>query len=144
MTPARSSAPSPSSTSSISSDEVFDLGRINPPSLRDVADAKTLDKVFDALASDIRRGILAVLHDHGGSLSSHDIARRFSVKWQGISRHLRVLTTAGLVDCEVRKNERAYTLNNDQLRRVAGRWVMRVATEGRPDKDGRPVFEFDE
>ena len=120
------------------------MGRINPPSLSDIADTDTLDQVFDALANDIRRGILAALHDHGGSMSSHDIARRFKVKWQGISRHLRVLTDAGLLHCDVRKNERAYTLNKDQLRGVAGRWVMRVATEGTPDKEGRPVFAFDE
>ncbi len=147
MTPARSSAskvPSAPSASSISSGDVFDVGRINPPSLSDIADADTLDRVFDALASDIRRGILAALHDHGGSMSSHDIARRFNVKWQGISRHLRVLTSAGLLRCDVRKNERAYTLDKDRLRGVAGRWVMRVGTEGTLDKEGRPVFEFDE
>jgi DNA-binding transcriptional ArsR family regulator len=130
--------------SSIASADTFDLGRINPPTLHDVADAKTLDKVFAALASDVRRGILAALHDQGGPLSSHDIARRFDIKWQGISRHLRLLTNAGLLICEEHKNERAYTLNKSQLRRVAGRWVMRVATEGTRDKGGTLVFEFDE
>ena len=40
-------------------------------------------------------------------MSSHDIARRFETsQWQGISRHLRVLTEAGLLHCEVRE-ERA-------------------------------------
>ena len=89
----------------------FSVGRINPPTLADVADADTLDRVFKALANEVRRGILAALHDHGGSLSSHAIARQFEIPWQGTSRHLRILSEAGLVDCDVRKNERAYSLN---------------------------------
>ena len=114
----------------------FGVGRTNPPTLADVADAETLDRVFKALANEVRRGILAALHDHGGSLSSHDIARRFDIPWQGISRHLRILTEAGLLDCDVRKNERAYSLNRSQLQHVAGRWVMRVATDGDPHQRG--------
>ena len=116
--------------------------RTDPPQLKAVADATTLDLVFKALANETRRGILAVLHDWGGYLSSHDIARRFDVTWQGISRHLRVLTEAGLVVCEVRPNERAYALNRDQLRRVPGRWIARVATTGRRTADGKLTFDF--
>ncbi len=120
------------------------MGRTDPPSLRDVADLDTLDRVFKALDNEVRRGILAALHDRGGYLSSHDIASRFDIPWQGVSRHLRILTEAGLVECDVRTNERAYALNRTQLRRVAGRWITRVATEGTRDKDGRLVFDFDE
>ena len=122
----------------------FRVGRTDPPSLRDIADGATLDRVFKALANETRRGILAALHDYGGYLSSHDIARRFegSTPWQGISRHLRLLTEAGLLVCDVRPNERAYTLNREQLRLVPGRWVMRVATEGTRDREGTLVFDF--
>src|ERR1700735_2202200 len=120
----------------------FGVGRTNPPTLADVADADTLDRVFKALANEVRRGILAALHDHGGSLSSHDIARRFEIPWQGISRHLRILTEAGLLDCDVRKNERAYSLNKSRLQSVAGCWVMRVATAGTRNKEGTLVFDF--
>ena len=116
----------------------------DPPTLADVADAVSLDRMFKALANEVRRGILAALHDHGGSLSSHAIALRFDIPWQGISRHLRILTEAGSLDCDVRKNERAYSLNRRQLRHVAGRWVLRVATEGTRTKDGTLVFDFDE
>ncbi len=122
----------------------FTVGRPDPPTLRDVAEPGTLDRVFKALANETRRGILAILHDRGGYLSSHDIARRFEIPWQGVSRHLRLLTEAGLLVCDVRRNERAYALNRDQLRRVAGRWVMRVATEGTRDEEGNIVFEFAE
>jgi DNA-binding transcriptional ArsR family regulator len=117
-------------------------GRPDPPTLRDVADRGAVDIVFKALANETRRGILAVLHDSEGSMSSHDIARRFAIPWQGVSRHLRLLTEAGLISCDVRRNERAYSLNRDQLRKVAGRWVMRVSTEASRDRDGNLVFEF--
>jgi DNA-binding transcriptional ArsR family regulator len=124
--------------------DALTVGRINPPTLSDVADPETLDLVFKALGNEIRRGILAALHDQGGFLSSHDIARRFTLPWQAVSRHLRILTEAGLLECDVRPNERAYTLNTSQLRRVAGRWVMRVSTEGSRNKAGELVFDFAE
>jgi hypothetical protein len=44
----------------------------------------------------------------------------------------------------VRRNERAYALDRDQLRRVAGRWITRVATEGTADAQGNLVFDFAE
>jgi DNA-binding transcriptional ArsR family regulator len=124
--------------------QAFSEGRPDPPTLREVADPQTIDRAFKALANETRRGILAVLHDWGGSLSSHDIARRFDIPWQGVSRHLRLLTEAGLLTCDVRKNERAYALDHDELRRVAGRWITRVATPGRRDRDGNLVFDFAE
>ena len=141
---ARPSRPSRSAPSSRPAIPDFDVGRPNPPTLSDVADSDTLDRVFKALANETRRGILAALHDRGGYFSSHDIARRFDTHWQGISRHLRILTEAGLLDCDVRRNERAYTLNRSQLRQIPGRWIMRVATEGTRNKEGRLVFDFDE
>ena len=98
-------------------DPAFPAGRPDPPTLRDVADAATLDRVFRALGNETRRGILAVLHDHHGPMSSHDIARRFDIPWQGVSRHLRLLTEAGLLVCDVRPNERVYALDREQLRR---------------------------
>ena len=120
------------------------VGRPDPPSLKDVADPADLDLAFKALANETRRGILAVLHDWGGYLSSHDIAWRFDIPWQGMSRHLRVLTEADLITCDVRRNERAYTLNHERLRRVPGRWIARVATRGTRTTDGRLVFDFTE
>ena len=122
--------------------EIYTAGRTNPPSLTAVADADTLEKVFGALANETRRGILAVLHDWGAPLSSHDIAYRFDLPWQAVSRHLRILTEAGLIRCEMLKNGRRYTLDRQRLRRVAGRWITRVATEGTRTEEGKLVFDF--
>src|SRR5580692_3745340 len=102
--------------------QAFTRGRPDPPTLRDVADPDSLDRVFKALANETRRGILAVLHDWGGWLSSHDIARRFDIPWQGVSRHLRILTEAGVIDCiTFGSNKRAYTLNRRYISEVIGR-----------------------
>jgi DNA-binding transcriptional ArsR family regulator len=122
----------------------FAVGRPDPPSLHDVADAATLDLAFKALANETRRGILAVLHDCGSSLGSHDIARRFDIPWQGVSRHLKLLRAAGLITCDVQKNGRAYALDPDGLRRVPGRWIGRVATPGTRTGDGKLSFDFAE
>src|ERR1700722_1178910 len=120
----------------------FEVGRTNPPTLTGVSDTETLERLFRALANETRLEILATLHDWGSPMSSHDIARRFDTTWQGISRHLRILTEAGLLNCEVWTNQRSYSLNKPYLRDVAGRWIMRVATEGTRDKKGRLVFDF--
>ncbi len=122
----------------------FRVGRTDPPTLREVADPETLDLVFKALANETRRGILAALHDLGGWMRSTDVARRFDIPWQGVSRHLRILTEAGLIECDDRDHKRAYRLDRELLREVAGRWIMRVATEGRRDAEGNLSFEFAE
>ncbi len=119
-------------------------GRKHPPSLEDVADNTTLRTVFNALANDTRRGILAMLHDFGGYMTSQEISERFDLPWQAISRHLKILTDAGLISCEVRGRERAYTIERAHLREVAGRWVGRVATTGTWLSDGTHTFDFDD
>lgn len=120
----------------------FEGGRVDPPTLAEVSDTETLDLVFSALANETRLGILGVLHDWGNAMSSHDIARRFDTTWQGVSRHLRILTEAGVLDCEVLTNGRRYSINKTFLRDTAGRWIMRITTQGTRDKEGRLVFDF--
>jgi DNA-binding transcriptional ArsR family regulator len=119
-------------------------GRKNPPSLEDVADSSTLHEVFGALGNDTRRGILAVLHDFGGYMTSQEISQRFDSPWQAISRHLKILSDAGLISCDVRGREHAYTLERAHLRATAGRWVGRVATTGTWDSEGNHTFDFDD
>jgi DNA-binding transcriptional ArsR family regulator len=111
-------------------------GRTNPPSLTAVADGKTIEAVFNALANETRRGILALLHDSDLPMRSSEIAQRFDLPWQAVSRHLRILTEAGLINCNVLQNGRAYSLNRDRLQRVAGRWITQVATEGAKTGNG--------
>lgn len=83
--------------------------------------------VFDALAHAARRQILLVLLARGRSMTSKDVAERFSTTWATVSRHLKSLETAGLVHV-IESNdgrERLYELDTTRLRDVAGTWIER-------------------
>jgi DNA-binding transcriptional ArsR family regulator len=88
-----------------------------------------LEEVFGALAHASRRQILLVLCLRGGTLSAGQIAERFSCKWPTITRHLKLLVSAGLVTVRKEGRERIYTLNRDRLVRVAGEWLKSFETD---------------
>ena len=62
--------------------------------------AATLDMVFMALADPTRRAILAMLLEDDMAVT--DVAEPFAMSLAGISKHLGVLTTAGLISQEKR------------------------------------------
>ncbi|MFH6690343.1 metalloregulator ArsR/SmtB family transcription factor [Cellulosimicrobium funkei] len=65
--------------------------------------------VFEAVADDVRRDLLRALR--AGSLSAGDLARvRDDVSRPAVSRHLRVLREAGLVEAVVAGRRRVYSL----------------------------------
>jgi DNA-binding transcriptional ArsR family regulator len=78
--------------------------------------------VFHALADPTRREILDLLRT--GERSAGDLARRFPVSRPAVSRHLRVLRTAGLVTRRQKAQSRLYRLSPDALREV-DRWLDR-------------------
>lgn len=84
---------------------------------------KDVDAVFDALAHAVRRHILLVLHFRGGQMTAGDIASRFQCKWPTVTRHLRVLVDAGLIEVEKEGRERLYCLRHDRLLGVTARWL---------------------
>ena len=57
-------------------------------------------EALTALADPVRRELVALLAH--GELAAGELADRFPVSRPAISRHLRVLREAGLVDCERR------------------------------------------
>lgn len=73
----------------------------------------SVDAVFDALASQPRREILAYLSEQ--ELSAGEIAARFKMSAPAISRHLSMLQGAGLVSSERRGQYVVYRLNKDNL-----------------------------
>ncbi len=58
-----------------------------------------LDQAFAALADPTRRAIIAQLAD--GEATVQDLARPFSISQPAISRHLKVLEEAGLIETRV-------------------------------------------
>ena len=82
--------------------------------------------VFVALADPTRRTILEALRQRGQTAGS--IASLFEVSWPAISRHLRVLKSAGLV-WETRDGRtRYYELNPDALRPILT-WLTQFRTD---------------
>ncbi len=69
---------------------------------------------FSAVADPTRRRILDLLT--GGAHSAGEIVAHFPrISQPGVSRHLRVLRTAHLVDVTVRAQQRIYALNPEGL-----------------------------
>jgi DNA-binding transcriptional ArsR family regulator len=80
--------------------------------------------VFEALADPVRRALLARLA--AGPARVVDLAADHPVSRPAISRHLRVLTEAGLVRGEDRGRERHYRLERAPLDDVHG-YLNRLA-----------------
>ena len=87
---------------------------------------KDVDAVFDALAHEARRHIIALLAHRGGELPSGYLASRFKHSWPTTTRHLKVLEDAGIV--EVRREGRSamYRLVRERLDGVVGGWLRQV------------------
>jgi DNA-binding transcriptional ArsR family regulator len=84
-----------------------------------------------ALADPIRREVVDLLA--GGELAAGELAGRFPVSRPAISRHLRVLREAGLVQVRTEGRHRFYALDprplrelDDWLERYRDLWAQRL------------------
>ena len=84
--------------------------------------ASELTETFGALADPTRRAILARLAR--GEASVGDLARPFSISLPAVSRHLRVLEQARLIERRVDAQRRMCRLRAQPLR-VAQGWIER-------------------
>ena len=73
-------------------------------------------KSMRAVANQRRRALMDLLRE--GEMSVNDLAARFDVARPAISRHLRVLREAGLVDYRADHNVRYYYLRQPELERL--------------------------
>jgi DNA-binding transcriptional ArsR family regulator len=67
-----------------------------------------MDAVLQALADGSRRTVLEMLRDHPATAG--EIAQALPIARPGVSRHLRVLREAGLVDVRQDAQRRIYSL----------------------------------
>jgi DNA-binding transcriptional ArsR family regulator len=75
-----------------------------------------MDAVLQALADGSRRTLLEVLRDHDATAG--ELAAALPIARPGVSRHLRVLREAGLVDVRAEGQRRIYTLRAEPLAEV--------------------------
>jgi DNA-binding transcriptional ArsR family regulator len=81
---------------------------------------RDLDAVFAALADPTRRAILSRLA--GGEASVNEIAAPFEISQPAVSRHLKVLEQAGLIERDVDKQRRPARLKAEPMA-AAMRWL---------------------
>jgi DNA-binding transcriptional ArsR family regulator len=79
-----------------------------------------LDRVYGAIADPTRRAILAALAR--GEENVGGLAERFPISFNGVSKHVKVLERAGLVDRTIRGREHWLSLRPEPLRE-ATRWL---------------------
>lgn len=79
--------------------------------------AQPLDTVFAALGDPTRRAILAMLLEDDMAVT--DVADPFDMSLAAISKHLGVLTTAGLISQEKRGRVKWCKLEPDALREAS-------------------------
>ena len=91
-----------------------------------------MQKVFEALASTVRRKILAYLSE--SELTAGQIAERFDISKPAVSQHLTILQNAGLVESEKRGQFVHYRLVRENLTNTLNGYVQEVCPVSRPLK----------
>jgi DNA-binding transcriptional ArsR family regulator len=85
-----------------------------------VVEDLVLDRTYAALADPTRRALLVALRD--GQARITDLAAPLPMSFAGVSRHVAVLETAGLIKREVRGREHWLSVQPDALT-LAERWI---------------------
>ena len=96
-----------------------------------------LDRVFDALASPARRGVLAALAQSEDT--TRELARRFGVSAPAMSRHLSVLENAGLVVSRRNGQRVLYSLVRDTVVEALGAFTATLAHSAAPRAPREPL-----
>jgi DNA-binding transcriptional ArsR family regulator len=84
---------------------------------------QTADAVFDALGEPVRRRILELLHD--GPTPVGELAARLPVGRPAVSKHLRVLSNAGLIEHRSAGTRNLYMLAPHGMV-AAQQWLVRT------------------
>lgn len=90
----------------------------------------SIQLIFEALSSPVRRKILAYVAHH--ELSAGEIAARFDMSKPSISQHLQLLEHSGLVQSEKRGKFVYYRQMPDTLASTLTGFVQEICPVGRP------------
>lgn len=74
---------------------------------------------FKAISDERRRTILKILGK--GDVSAGEIAGKFNISQPTVSNHLKILKEAGLISEKKIKQNRIYSLNRSELRKIIER-----------------------
>lgn len=88
--------------------------------VQSAATTASLDAIFSALADPTRRAILSRLTQ--GEASVLELAKPFDISQPAVSKHLKVLERAGLIDRDIDEQRRPARLNADNMA-IAAEWL---------------------
>jgi ArsR family transcriptional regulator, arsenate/arsenite/antimonite-responsive transcriptional repressor len=94
----------------------------------------SLANAYRALGDPTRREILRLLRE--GDLVAGDLAANFEISWPSVSRHLKVLESAGLVSSTRRGGNIIYALRTSVLEDIVTE-LADMAGIGRPQPHAR-------
>ena len=83
---------------------------------------ESMDKLFQALASEARRRILDIVRDQPGA-NVLEVTRHFDVSRIAIMKHLKVLEDAGLIVSEKEGRTRHLYFNVVPIQMIHERWT---------------------
>lgn len=92
----------------------------------------SLDKVFEALSSTVRRKILAYLS--ATEMTAGEIAARFEISKPSVSKHLSILENAGLIHGDKRGQFIHYSLVRDNLINTLNGYAQELCPVSKPLK----------
>jgi len=92
----------------------------------------SLDSVFEALSSTVRRKILAYLAE--ADLTAGEIAARFEISKPSVSKHLSILENAGLVSSERKGQFIHYRLVRESVVNTLNGYVQELCPVSKPLK----------
>ncbi|MBX2869551.1 MAG: metalloregulator ArsR/SmtB family transcription factor [Acidiferrobacterales bacterium] len=94
-----------------------------------------VDKIFEALSSTVRRKILAYVSE--SPLSAGDIAEKFQMSQPAISKHLKILENAELLDKTREGQFIYYEMRKDTLSGALAGYMQQVCPPSRAIKKER-------
>ena len=83
---------------------------------------ESMDKVFKALSSGVRREMLDIVRDAPGC-SVAEVSRHFDVSRIAVMKHLNVLEAAGLLISEKKGRQRCLYFNTVPIQMIHERWT---------------------
>lgn len=92
----------------------------------------SLDKVFEALSSTVRRKILAYLS--AADMTAGEIADRFEISKPSVSKHLSILENAGLIIGERKGQYIHYSLVRENVVNTLNGYLQEICPVSKPLK----------
>ncbi len=97
-----------------------------------MSDSKKSEKIFEALSSTPRRLILSYLSET--SLTSGEIADKFDMSRPALTKHLKLLESAGLVESIKKGQYVHYSVTEDNLVNTLVNFAANFCPQGSPLK----------